>query len=123
MYMVNTRAHKVTHDIMDVVCASLCTFHCIYYVTMNCLQMTNMLWVGASFLSWFAEEGRRVYGNVIPAVNKNQRIVVLKQPVGVVSVAALQNALIVSVIVFLVCLVCTSNCSPRISLNNELCVG
>ena len=37
----------------------------------------------ASFLRWFAEEGRRVYGETIPAVNANQRIVVTKQPVGV----------------------------------------
>ncbi|MGQ7247543.1 NAD-dependent succinate-semialdehyde dehydrogenase [Halomonas sp. V046] len=37
----------------------------------------------ASFLRWFAEEGRRVYGETIPAANANQRIVVTKQPVGV----------------------------------------
>ncbi|SDN07468.1 NAD-dependent succinate-semialdehyde dehydrogenase [Vreelandella arcis] len=38
----------------------------------------------ASFLRWFAEEARRVYGETIPAANPNQRIVVTKQPVGVV---------------------------------------
>ena len=38
----------------------------------------------ASFLRWFAEEARRVYGETIPAANANQRIVVAKQPVGVV---------------------------------------
>ncbi|WP_277812216.1 NAD-dependent succinate-semialdehyde dehydrogenase [Chromohalobacter canadensis] len=38
----------------------------------------------ASFLRWFAEEARRVYGDTIPAAKPNQRIVVLKQPVGVV---------------------------------------
>ena len=38
----------------------------------------------ASFLRWFAEEARRVYGETIPAANANQRIVVTKQPVGVV---------------------------------------
>nr|WP_300307951.1 NAD-dependent succinate-semialdehyde dehydrogenase [Halomonas sp.] len=38
----------------------------------------------ASFLRWFAEEGRRVYGETIPAASANQRIVVTKQPVGVV---------------------------------------
>lgn len=37
----------------------------------------------ASFLRWFAEEGRRVYGETIPAANSNQRIVVTKHPVGV----------------------------------------
>ncbi|MDF9433429.1 NAD-dependent succinate-semialdehyde dehydrogenase [Chromohalobacter israelensis] len=38
----------------------------------------------ASFMRWFAEEARRVYGDTIPAAKANQRIVVLKQPVGVV---------------------------------------
>lgn len=38
----------------------------------------------ASFLRWFAEEGRRIYGETIPAAKSNQRIVVTKQPVGVV---------------------------------------
>ena len=38
----------------------------------------------ASFLRWFAEEARRVYGETIPAANSHQRIVVTKQPVGVV---------------------------------------
>ncbi|RUR27369.1 NAD-dependent succinate-semialdehyde dehydrogenase [Vreelandella andesensis] len=38
----------------------------------------------ASFLRWFAEEARRVYGETIPAAKPNQRIVVTKQPVGVV---------------------------------------
>ncbi|NYT72903.1 NAD-dependent succinate-semialdehyde dehydrogenase [Halomonas sp. QX-2] len=38
----------------------------------------------ASFLRWFAEEARRVYGETIPAANANQRILVTKQPVGVV---------------------------------------
>lgn len=36
-----------------------------------------------SFIRWFAEEGKRIYGDVIPATNKNLRYVVLKQPVGV----------------------------------------
>lgn len=38
----------------------------------------------ASFLRWFAEEARRVYGETIPASKSNQRIMVTKQPVGVV---------------------------------------
>ena len=38
----------------------------------------------ASFLEWFAEEAKRVYGDVIPAPQQDKRIVVLKQPVGVV---------------------------------------
>lgn len=39
---------------------------------------------GASFIQWFAEEARRVYGDVIPGHQPDKRIVVIKQPVGVV---------------------------------------
>ncbi|MBY2973094.1 NAD-dependent succinate-semialdehyde dehydrogenase [Rhizobium leguminosarum] len=39
---------------------------------------------GASFIQWFAEEGRRIYGDVIPPHLADKRIVVLKQPIGVV---------------------------------------
>jgi len=37
----------------------------------------------AAYLEWFAEEAKRIYGDVIPAARPDQRIVVLKQPVGV----------------------------------------
>ncbi len=37
----------------------------------------------ASFLQWFAEEGRRAYGDTIPAAMPGQHILVIKQPVGV----------------------------------------
>jgi len=39
---------------------------------------------GASFIQWFAEEARRVYGDVIPGHQPDKRIVVIKQPIGVV---------------------------------------
>ena len=39
---------------------------------------------GASFIQWFAEEARRVYGDVIPGHQGDKRIVVIKQPIGVV---------------------------------------
>jgi succinate-semialdehyde dehydrogenase/glutarate-semialdehyde dehydrogenase len=39
----------------------------------------------AGFLEWFGEEAKRVYGDVIPGHAKDRRIVVLKQPVGVVA--------------------------------------
>lgn len=39
----------------------------------------------ASFLDWFAEEGRRAYGQVIPAHQPNRYLQVLRQPVGVVA--------------------------------------
>jgi len=40
---------------------------------------------GASFIKWFAEEGKRVYGDVIPPHTENRRIIVIKQPIGVVA--------------------------------------
>lgn len=39
----------------------------------------------ASFIQWFAEEGKRVYGDVIPTTNVSQRFLVIKEPVGVVA--------------------------------------
>src|SRR3954470_11376623 len=38
---------------------------------------------GASFIEWFAEEGKRVYGDTIPSPWADKRIVVMKQPIGV----------------------------------------
>ncbi len=37
----------------------------------------------ASFIEWFAEEGKRIYGDTIPQNAKGRRIVVLKEPIGV----------------------------------------
>jgi len=37
----------------------------------------------ASFIEWFAEEGKRVYGDIIPSPRADARIVVTKQPIGV----------------------------------------
>jgi len=37
----------------------------------------------ASFIEWFAEEGKRIYGDVIPAPQADKRIVVTKEPIGV----------------------------------------
>jgi succinate-semialdehyde dehydrogenase / glutarate-semialdehyde dehydrogenase len=39
----------------------------------------------ASFIEWFAEEGKRLYGDTIPGHQADKRIVVLRQPVGVVA--------------------------------------
>lgn len=38
---------------------------------------------GASFIEWFAEEGKRTYGETIPATLADKRLVVIKQPIGV----------------------------------------
>lgn len=40
---------------------------------------------GSAFIEWFAEEAKRVYGDIIPSTTAGQRIMVLKQPVGVVA--------------------------------------
>ena len=39
----------------------------------------------ASFVEWFAEEARRIYGDVIPGQQPDRRILVIRQPVGVVA--------------------------------------
>ncbi len=38
-----------------------------------------------SFVEWYAEEGKRIYGEMIPASHPNKRILVMKQPVGVMA--------------------------------------
>ncbi|QUN32883.1 NAD-dependent succinate-semialdehyde dehydrogenase (plasmid) [Cupriavidus sp. KK10] len=40
---------------------------------------------GSGFIEWFSEEARRIYGDVIPAPSSDRRIIVIKQPVGVVA--------------------------------------
>ncbi|WP_159738792.1 NAD-dependent succinate-semialdehyde dehydrogenase [Vibrio atypicus] len=40
---------------------------------------------GASFIEWFAEEAKRVYGDIIPSANPNNRYMTIKQPIGVVT--------------------------------------
>ena len=39
--------------------------------------------MGAAYVEWFAEEAKRVYGDVIPTIGNDRRLVVIKQPVGV----------------------------------------
>jgi succinate-semialdehyde dehydrogenase/glutarate-semialdehyde dehydrogenase len=41
--------------------------------------------LGASYLEWFGEEAKRVYGEVIPSHQSDKRLLVLRQPVGVVA--------------------------------------
>jgi len=45
----------------------------------------------ADFLGWFAEEAKRVYGEVIPASSPNKRLLVLKRPVGVAAIITIWN--------------------------------
>lgn len=46
-------------------------------------ESTGEVGYGAAFIQWFAEEAKRVYGETIPAAATDQRIMVLKQPIGV----------------------------------------
>jgi succinate-semialdehyde dehydrogenase/glutarate-semialdehyde dehydrogenase len=39
---------------------------------------------GAAFIQWFAEEAKRLYGDIIPGYTADRRIMVIKQPIGVV---------------------------------------
>ena len=40
---------------------------------------------GAAYIEWFAEEAKRIYGDTIPEPAKDRRLLVIKQPVGVVA--------------------------------------
>jgi succinate-semialdehyde dehydrogenase/glutarate-semialdehyde dehydrogenase len=46
-------------------------------------EATAEIAMGAAYVEWFAEEGKRVYGDVIPTIGNDRRLVVIKQPVGV----------------------------------------
>jgi succinate-semialdehyde dehydrogenase/glutarate-semialdehyde dehydrogenase len=70
--------------------ADLCLQHCMDLARILTLEQGKPLAearaeivYGTSFLQWFAGEARRVYGDTIPSNTKEQRILVLKQPVGV----------------------------------------
>lgn len=40
---------------------------------------------GAAYIEWFAEEAKRIYGDIIPSSNATQRLLTIKQPIGVVA--------------------------------------
>ena len=46
-------------------------------------ESKNEIVYAASFIEWFAEEGKRIYGDIIPSPSPDKRIVVIKEPVGV----------------------------------------
>ncbi len=48
-------------------------------------EATGEIVYGASFIDWFAEEGRRIYGDLIPGHQPDKRLMVMKQPIGVVA--------------------------------------
>ena len=70
---------------------------------------------GASFVEWFSEEARRIYGDVIPSHAADKRIVVLKEPVGVVGAITpwnFPNAMITRKAAPALAAGCTMVCKP-----------
>ncbi|MCP5180672.1 MAG: NAD-dependent succinate-semialdehyde dehydrogenase [Pseudomonadales bacterium] len=70
---------------------------------------------GAGYVEWFAEEARRIYGDTIPAPSDSQRIVVIKQPVGVVACITpwnFPNAMLTRKIAPALAAGCTVVCKP-----------
>lgn len=67
-------------------------FDCVHLFVLNVSQGKPLkeaegeILYSASFLEWFAEEARRIYGDIIPPSAKNRRVFVLKQPVGVAAI-------------------------------------
>ena len=47
-------------------------------------EASNEIGTGINLLEWYSEEARRVYGDMVPSAATNQRILVMRQPVGVV---------------------------------------
>jgi succinate-semialdehyde dehydrogenase/glutarate-semialdehyde dehydrogenase len=71
----------------------------------------------ASFLEWFAEEGKRLYGDVIPSHQPDKRILVLRQPIGVVAAITPWNfpaAMIARKVAPALAAGCTIVCKPAI---------
>jgi len=70
---------------------------------------------GANYIEWFAEEGKRVYGDTIPGPSGDKRIVVIKQPVGVVACITpwnFPNAMLTRKIAPALAAGCTVVCKP-----------
>jgi succinate-semialdehyde dehydrogenase/glutarate-semialdehyde dehydrogenase len=70
---------------------------------------------GAGFVEWFAEEAKRVYGETIPSFKDGARIVVIRQPVGVVAAITpwnFPNAMITRKVAPALAVGCTVVCKP-----------
>jgi succinate-semialdehyde dehydrogenase/glutarate-semialdehyde dehydrogenase len=70
---------------------------------------------GASFIEWFAEEGKRIYGDVIPQPLPDRRVVVTKEPIGVVAAITpwnFPNAMITRKVGPALAAGCTVVCKP-----------
>tara|TARA_B100000686_G_scaffold342167_1_gene420777 strand:+ start:82 stop:1539 length:1458 start_codon:yes stop_codon:yes gene_type:complete len=70
---------------------------------------------GASYIEWFAEEAKRIYGDTIPAPSDDKRVVIIKQPVGVVACITpwnFPNAMLTRKIAPALAAGCTVVCKP-----------
>jgi succinate-semialdehyde dehydrogenase/glutarate-semialdehyde dehydrogenase len=70
---------------------------------------------GASYIEWFAEEAKRIYGDTIPGPSDDKRIVVIRQPVGVVACITpwnFPNAMLTRKIAPALAAGCTVVCKP-----------
>src|SRR4030095_262302 len=70
---------------------------------------------GASFVEWFSEEAKRVYGDTIPGPSKDKRIVTIKQPIGGVACITpwhFPNAMLARKIAPALATGCTVVCKP-----------
>ena len=70
---------------------------------------------GANYIEWFSEEAKRIYGDTIPAPGNDKRIVVIKQPVGVVACITpwnFPNAMLTRKIAPALAAGCTVVCKP-----------
>ena len=70
---------------------------------------------GASYVKWFAEEAKRIYGDTIPNPSNDKRVVVIKQPVGVVACITpwnFPNAMLARKIAPALAAGCTVVCKP-----------
>jgi succinate-semialdehyde dehydrogenase/glutarate-semialdehyde dehydrogenase len=70
---------------------------------------------GASYLEWFAEEAKRIYGDTIPGPSPDKRVVIIKQPVGVVACITpwnFPNAMLARKIAPALAAGCTVVCKP-----------
>lgn len=70
---------------------------------------------GAAYVRWFAEEAKRIYGDVLPAQSNDARLLTIKQPVGVVACITpwnFPNAMLVRKIAPALAAGCTVVCKP-----------
>ena len=70
---------------------------------------------GASYIEWFAEEGKRIYGDTIPHATNDKRLVCIRQPVGVVACITpwnFPNAMLTRKIAPALAAGCTVVCKP-----------